>query len=151
MDRREGGYNCEAEIERLRGDVMAEITELRAATDLALTGVSNFRKYQEESRANWKRADKFFTILETREKTKHEDTDAVRDNLQLHFQSNDDRRGAKNLSIARAAMFITLGMALIAGASWYHDYKTPSAQDIAKQTVTEMLKNQEKPAKAATK
>jgi hypothetical protein len=130
---------------------MERLATVDTQLEAALKGVSNFRDYQDESRENWKRADKVFTILEAREKTKQEDTNAVRDNLQLHYQANDDRRGEKNLSIARAAMFITLGMALIAGASWYHDYKTPSAQDIAKQTVTEMLKSQEKPAKAATK
>ena len=75
----------------------------------------------------------------------------MRDNLQLHYQANDDRRGEKNLRVAKAVMYITFGLLAVAGASWYHDYKTPSAQDIAKQTVNEMMKSQEKPAKAATK
>ena len=151
VDRREGAYNCEAEVERLRGEVMERLATVDTQLEAVQNGVSNFRDYQDESRANWKRADAFFTASEAREETKHKDTEDVRENLQLYYQAQDDRRGAKNLSIARAAMFITLGMALIAGASWYHDFKTPSVQDIAKQTVTEMLKSQEKPAKAATK
>ena len=151
MDRREGAYNCEAEIERLRGEVMERLATVDTQLEAALKGVSNFRDYQDESRENWKRADAFFTKLEAREETKHKDTEDVRENLQLHYQANDDRRAAKNLSIARAAMLVTVGMALIAGASLYHDFKTPSVQDIAKQTVTEILKSQEKQAKAATK
>jgi len=131
-------YNAEAEIERLRGEVMAEITELKAATKLALAGVSNFREYQRESRESWKKADKFFTTFEVVAKTRNDDldekTNTVKDDLNEHYRKSGIRRDNKNLLIAA-------GLLLFAALTWYHDYKTPNnMQTMVQQTVHDTLK-----------
>ena len=64
----DAGHNCEAHLERLRGEMMEKIATLNSQVGIALAGVGNFKKFQEVDFPALKLSvDTFHTTLKTRE------------------------------------------------------------------------------------
>jgi Flp pilus assembly protein TadB len=79
------GYNCEAELVAVRGEIMGKLAVVDTKLATALEGVSNFKAFQKE-------ASEFFTTSKVTDAMRNADLGKQRDAVREALKAHDEER-----------------------------------------------------------
>ena len=99
----DSGHNCEAHIERLRGEMMAEVATLKGQVGAALTGVADFHQFVERD----------FPALKSSVESFHLES-RTREDMKAKEQVKHDAKMKWRLAVAGVLVTLIIGGGTIA-------------------------------------
>ena len=131
---KETGHNCEAAMATLRGEVMTHIATLTGQVGIALTGVGNFKKFQEEDFPALKGSvEAFHTEMRTRDAEKVKTEEKDRATIAMTLKSHNQRVN-RSITIAGIAVGALISV-LVAGMTIREEHHDADVQVQTQQTV----------------